>query len=383
MSSSSAKIKALPAVIWLGERLSLHLHTVASSAPRHIQAQGPHTHESICPTIGQRTLKTAQVACHSSANLHRALHTKAMAKAKTIVISGPMDAKHVGGVNILGNGVSSLSSYFNHSGVMPAEPSSSQGLDKTKHVEARGRSDTVPSPSGRPGLSLKQSFSRLRQKSFSPARHGGRDATAADGHGASQGEKTSSSPSGHLTAQSSTTLSRHKVGLDSDSDDTASITRGRTLAPQNLSDSHAETASISPDRRVPSRPPTSSSSSFIHFSMPNFDPHLTSSTVQRKPIGTPSRSRSPSQHSTTTSTTNPTHPPEPHRKAHRTDSGTAIDFKDVPVEERPVPFQEIMAVPSLQARMAMYKKTREYWATADHGLSEWVDQSRVPKPLVS
>ena len=60
-------------------------------------------------------------------------------------------------------------------------------------------------------------------------------------------------------------------------------------------------------------------------------------------------------------------------KQRRSDSGTAIDLKDVPVKERPVPFKEIMTVSSHAERMAMYKKTRDYWATVDHGLVAWTE----------
>ncbi|KAF2272183.1 uncharacterized protein EI97DRAFT_462190 [Westerdykella ornata] len=56
----------------------------------------------------------------------------------------------------------------------------------------------------------------------------------------------------------------------------------------------------------------------------------------------------------------------------RADSGTAIDFSDVAPEDRPVGFQEIMKVESLEKRMRLYRKTREYWAKADHGLEGWM-----------
>lgn len=290
----------------------------------------------------------------------------------------------------MGNGVSSLSSYFNNAEVTPADLSSSHGPDASKHVEARGRSDTVSSTtSGRSGLSWKQSFTRLRQKSFSPARC--RDTNASEGQSNSHVEKKgNSSPSRQPRMQSSTTL-RQTVGMDSDSDDSSSIMRGRTTIPRDSSGLTPELAATSPDRRAPSRPRTASS--FVHFSMPNFEHPHASGTLQRKPVTaveSHSRSPSPSQRSittirttTSTTTTDIPQPPAFRKKSQRTDSGTAIDFKDVPVEERPVPFQEIMAVPTLEDRMAMYKKTREYWATADHGLSEWVDLSKTPKPLVA
>jgi hypothetical protein len=70
---------------------------------------------------------------------------------------------------------------------------------------------------------------------------------------------------------------------------------------------------------------------------------------------------------------------QPPARPKRKDSGTAIDFTNVPVQERPIPFKEIMAVASLPERMVMYKKTREYWASADHGLVEWTERTVTPK----
>lgn len=42
-----------------------------------------------------------------------------------------------------------------------------------------------------------------------------------------------------------------------------------------------------------------------------------------------------------------------------------------------------MAVQSLAERMALYKKTREYWAYADHGLVEWTGRAGGPKVMVA
>ncbi|KAF2195691.1 hypothetical protein K469DRAFT_699284 [Zopfia rhizophila CBS 207.26] len=69
--------------------------------------------------------------------------------------------------------------------------------------------------------------------------------------------------------------------------------------------------------------------------------------------------------------------PLPPVRPARADSGTAIDLTSVPVNERPLGFQEIIAVKSFAERMALYKRTRDYWATADHGLDEWVEKARV------
>jgi hypothetical protein len=100
--------------------------------------------------------------------------------------------------------------------------------------------------------------------------------------------------------------------------------------------------------------------------------------VDRKPHTIhrrPSPTSVPIVHSTTTST--------PPVRPKRADSGTAIAFDKVPAQERPLPFQEIMAVQSLAERMALYKKTREYWACADHGLVEWTGRAVGPKVMMS
>ncbi|KAF2730870.1 hypothetical protein EJ04DRAFT_584862 [Polyplosphaeria fusca] len=67
-------------------------------------------------------------------------------------------------------------------------------------------------------------------------------------------------------------------------------------------------------------------------------------------------------------------PPPPKSKStllvrpKRADSGTAIDFNEVPAEQRPLGFKEILAVRSFEERMELYARAREYWAAADHGL---------------
>ncbi|KAF2260767.1 hypothetical protein CC78DRAFT_385311 [Lojkania enalia] len=63
----------------------------------------------------------------------------------------------------------------------------------------------------------------------------------------------------------------------------------------------------------------------------------------------------------------------PPTRPKRKDSGTAIDFSDIPVSERPLGFREIMEVAGFEERMAAYRQAREYWAGADHGLGAWVE----------
>ena len=63
----------------------------------------------------------------------------------------------------------------------------------------------------------------------------------------------------------------------------------------------------------------------------------------------------------------------------RADSGTAIDLTEIPLDERPLGFREILAVKSFTERMEMYQRARQYWANANHGLDEWVGATTAPR----
>ncbi|KAJ6203263.1 hypothetical protein J3E72DRAFT_178365 [Bipolaris maydis] len=267
-----------------------------------------------------------------------------MAKTKTIVISQPMDARHVGGVNIMGSGSSSLDNYFNHNEAEPNERSPS-GPDGVK-LETRGRSDTVPVNTRRPGLSWKDSFSRLRQKSFSPNSRSRR------------GSEESPTP---LRTRRSTTRLGQSIGLESDSDNSTPVSKSRTFQPELAS----------------ARPTTASS---IYSTATKLEPYNAITTSERKVTWNEQYLPPPGERKLSEASIRPA---QPWAKPKRTDSGTAIDFTHVPVEERPIPFQEIMAVPSLSERLAMYKKTRDYWATADHGLGEWVERAASSKIIAA
>jgi hypothetical protein len=301
-----------------------------------------------------------------------------MAKTKTIVISQPMDARHVGGVNVMGSGSSSLDNYFTSTEV-ESDERSSPSPDATKKVEARGRSDTVPITTRRPGLSWKESFSRLRQKSFSPhsrSRRGSDDRHLPESQVNYQVERSDGSPT-PLRMQPSTTRLGQSIGFDSDSDDSASISKSLTAKPELASDAAQETTCTPLNSKAAARLTTTSS---IYSTTTNFEPYNAITTSQRMLPRTEHSLPSLSERETSTANARPT---QPWAKSKRSDSGTAIDFSDLPVEERPVPFKEIMAIPSLSERLAMYKKTRDYWATADHGLGEWVERAVAPKTVVA
>src|SRR5690349_17678594 len=89
-----------------------------------------------------------------------------MAKSKIRAISGPLDAKHVGGVNVTGSNSSSLDTYFADTTLEPDELPSHTFV-ATGTTEVPRRSDTISNVMRRPSLSLKRSLSRLRTKSIS------------------------------------------------------------------------------------------------------------------------------------------------------------------------------------------------------------------------
>ncbi|RMZ73662.1 hypothetical protein GMOD_00009409 [Pyrenophora seminiperda CCB06] len=271
-----------------------------------------------------------------------------MAKTKAIVISAPMDARHVGGVNVSGNSPSSFVHYFNSARMVPDEQPSHM-FAATGRTEAPKRSDTMSSSIRRPTLPFKSSLSKLER--HSSIRHP--DET-----------ERSDSESVHrpLRMQSSMSRLRQRVGLHRDSHDTL-----KTSASESPLKPEAAQMMYSPLQKqdvpvqltaLPVCTPVTNVRSARRMSVsparkPLFQ-GLPPLVFQDQPLDTKAQS-------------------QPSARQHRADSGTAIDFKDVPVKERPVPFKEIMAVSSHAERMALYKKTRDYWATVDHGLDAWTE----------
>ena len=297
-----------------------------------------------------------------------------MPRSKTIVISQPMDARHVGGVSVQGSGTSILDNYFKPTEVDTHE-GSSPSPDASKKTEARGRSDTVLTTPRRSGVSWKDSLSRLRQKSFSPhsrSRHGSEDRHLTDGQPNNQTERSGTSSTTPSKAQPSTTRLGQQIGFESDSDDSAPASKSRAANVQHASTQLQDVTCTPQDQRALARFTAASS---IYSTTTNLEPTNATRPFHRKPLWNEHFALLGEQNNPDTNT----HTPESHTKSKRSDSGTAIDFDSVPAEQRPVPFQEIMAMPSLNERLAMYKKTRDYWATADHGLGEWVGRAATPK----
>ena len=73
-------------------------------------------------------------------------------------------------------------------------------------------------------------------------------------------------------------------------------------------------------------------------------------------------------------------PPLPVRPK-RADSVTAVDFDNRNFMEKPKSFKDILAIQNHKDRMALYEKTRNYWANVEHGLAEWTGRSGGPRTV--
>jgi hypothetical protein len=293
-----------------------------------------------------------------------------IAKPKKLVISGPMDAQHVDGVNVMNSSGPGLEAYFNSTVIAPDERPSHTYVASGK-TEVPRRSDTIR----RPSISLKRSLSRLRRTSTShhPASHRNWE----DDRQAEITTSGSESVDIHrpLKMQSSMSQLRQKLGRESPNAVPSSTTSPEPASiPEPIREGYPPLQSRTPLARL-----TTVSSVYTTYSDPE-TPQMSimpqqSSAITRR-YSAVRRRPSPLQDLSSVPKTQLSQPPA---RPKRKDSGTAIDFTNVPVQERPIPFKEIMAVASLPERMVMYKKTREYWASADHGLVEWTERTVTPK----
>ncbi|KAJ4992246.1 hypothetical protein SVAN01_02265 [Stagonosporopsis vannaccii] len=273
-------------------------------------------------------------------------HWSAATPPKSRLISGPMHARHVGGVSITGGtgGNTSLDSYFAPTSLEPDElPSHTYAASGTTEVPRR--SNTFTNAVRRPSLSVKRSISRLRSGSGS---------RSSEGHKRSQSDNravvtsTSSNQAGSYQSQSiqrkpSPVPSLPNMGLDGDLYDT--ITRPRSPEPGI----------------TPPPPPKDHPNLKSKISMYSMSAYSVAADYDRPPRKEMA-------------------PPLPPR-SRRADSGTAIEFNDLPIEERPLGFKEIVAMQSYKDRMAFYEKARDYWANAEHGLAEWTGRTGGPRAV--
>ena len=297
-----------------------------------------------------------------------------MAKTKAIIISKPMDAKHIGGFNIVASSGQNLHNYFPSAEMIPDERSSHTFVAIGKTEEPR-HSDTIASTIRRPSVSLKRSLPRLRRKSFSHhpgARRGSEERHRVD----SQLQRPDITTTHKLLAvQPNTSISRQRVASDHDVDGTIPVSQSPTPEAEDILEPMQDTSSKPGGNRALARLTTTSS---IYSTATDFHIVSMSTALQRKPVANQQRSL-PSKY---TPLDGNTFMPQPPEKISHPESSAAIDISGVPIEERPIPFRDIMAVSSLSERMTMYKKTRDYWATADHGLLEWVERAAAPKTAI-
>ncbi|KAF2445535.1 hypothetical protein P171DRAFT_267181 [Karstenula rhodostoma CBS 690.94] len=274
-----------------------------------------------------------------------------MTKPKSKTISAPFDARHVGGVSIPVATVP-IAGIERSSTTLEPDTAPSHTFVAHGNIEVPRRSNTVASALGRPSLTLKTSISLLRGRSNSNTQA----TESADGN--SKGNM----PVRSLRKKASTSRFWQKAhhetpAVESPQEDEEAA---RDVPPAPL---HKDTPVLR----------TKPSSSFTP-SVSTTNPYIYQSTVPPPPPPPPASEPKPTPPHRARSQKKP-----PVVRSKRADSATAIDLDDVLVAERPLGFREILAVSSFSERMSLYKKTREYWAHANHGLGEWVDRSK-PRP---
>lgn len=306
---------------------------------------------------------------------------QAMAKSKALIISGPMNAKHLGGIDVMGGTQPSiLDNYFDKTMLEPDELPSHTYV-ATGNIEVPKRSDTIAGAIRRPSGSLRRSFSKLRRNSISHPS----DTKSTTGLSRNLAmEKPESVAPRETTRQPRTQTSlsrlRHRVGLDKDLYEAASVFNAVTPDPEIVPEPIKKDSPRLQVRKPLSRAAPKDTAKYAGISRPSRN-----ASVQRKPSSVDCNPASAHTHPSVESRQPVTTfmavrsasklPVNP----KRIDSGTAITLDKVPFRERPLPFQEIMAVKNLAERMAMYKRTQDYWAYADHGLIDWTSRASGPK----
>ncbi|KAF2031025.1 hypothetical protein EK21DRAFT_64004 [Setomelanomma holmii] len=298
-----------------------------------------------------------------------------MAKAEAMLISAPIGARHVGGVDVSSTAQPSmLHSYFHNTTLEPDEVPSHTFVAQG-NVEVPRRSDTIAHTIRRPSVSLRRSLSRLRTSSISHITDLHRKVETEEHSNMSVARSDSARTARPLRIQSSMSRLRQKVGLDRDIHVKETTPKPSTpdsdVMPKPIQEHHP---SLSPARSISRLTLQSASGTPV----PNVPasvgvmsrPHPIATNKELPSLDREKRSKverktAQSQH---TVARRPTRP-------KRADSGTAIDLDDVPVNERPLGFKEIRAVRNFDHRMRHYQRAREYWAHADHGLVEWAESA--------
>ncbi|KAF1973362.1 hypothetical protein BU23DRAFT_640501 [Bimuria novae-zelandiae CBS 107.79] len=270
-----------------------------------------------------------------------------MTKPKPLTISAPFDARHVGGVSIPGVTIP-IAGIERSSTALEPDTAPSHTFVAQGNIEVPRRSNTIATSLGRPSLNLKTSISRLRGRSDSnsPDRREPKQKVTESPDGHSHGEMLVNS----LRKKTSTSRSRQNTNHESPV----------VEAPREDEEASSNNAPTPPSKDMPilkAQPSISSVRTTKPYTYQALPPPPPPSAT-RGHLDLPPRAPPKKQ--------------PPLVRPKRADSGTAIGFDDVPVDERPLGFREILTVSSFAERMALYKKTRDYWAHADHGLNEWV-----------
>ena len=278
-------------------------------------------------------------------------HSSAVTPSKSRLISGPMHARHLGGVSITGGtgGNTSLDSYFAPTSLEPDElPSHTYAASGMTEVPRRSR--TFTNTVRRPSLSLKRSISRLRSGSGSRGSEGHKRSQSDNRPITINAKYDSAVPHTNQVIQrkASPIPNRLVESLDRNS-------HGPTTRPKSP---------VLRQKEAPPPPPkdypqfdldTSIYSRSAYFTGTNYDEAPRVKRIE-------------------------TAPPLPVRPK-RADSGTAVDFDTRSFIEKPKSFNNILAIRSHKDRMLLYEKTRNYWANAEHGLAEWTGRSGGPRTV--
>jgi hypothetical protein len=253
-------------------------------------------------------------------------------------------------------------------------------------IEVPKRSVTVASTIRQSSPSFRRSLSKLRRKSVSPVSDL-RSTSESKNRSEMEFDRSNSlntkSSARPLRMQSSMSRLRQRVGLDRDLYEPAIVSKPVTPEPEVTAEPVQKYQSPLRSKKSLSRVISYSSFKSAEPELPKLSVHMhRQPSFRQQQVSTIQRRPSPTIHQLPVVSTITMSSMAPPVRPKRADSGTAIDFDRVPVQERPLPFQEIMAVQSLAERMELYKKTREYWACADHGLIEWTGRASGPRVVV-
>jgi len=309
-----------------------------------------------------------------------------MTKPRTLTISGPFDARHVGGVSIPGVSIpiAGIQRASTASGLQPDEPPS-HTFAASGITEVPRRSNTIASTLRQPSLRLKTSLSLLRGRSSSyspdraPRKERGETPEPQVRH------LHSEMPVQSLRKKPSTSrLWAKRMSHDTQAKDSAPKEKETTPKQKEVMPKKKEATP-----RQPPPPPTVPAP--IETSMLSFTrkPSMLVRNASQSTANPREQYKSPYAYNPAPDSERVPPPPPPPKKQlstvrlKRADSGVAVDSNNGSALERPLGFREIISVPSFEERMRLYKQTRDYWATTDHGLEDWVDSARVRRPVAA